>query len=337
MKTARARIFLATAMPFPSRMGKCWQQACAAFYWDTLLPCVVERTRAADFPTPDGYVLSTLGPHSYGGTYPDVDHEFQVKGRLAMGSPLDEDVARRMMELQLQMMREDPEGCGATPARCRATGSREYHVRRSSLDGTRQRAHVPDHRQRRDPGRSLAVYRRVKDHAWLEDHIADLEGAASGIEDYIDPAMGGCGRMCITKTRSSRTGGCATRRLSPPTAFSLLAELEEFLGRDGPGGLLSQPRRTTGPRPDRPCPARILGPASQRFTNWVDRSGKAHDHVHLLSNELPALFGFAQPSRRSPCWRLVDEHLEEFQRFPSFVALRPGRLYRHRNWRRRAI
>jgi len=89
--------------------GELLTQACAAFYWDTLLPCVVERTRAVEYPAPEGYVLSTLACN-YGGTYPDVDHEFQIKGRLALGSALDEDVARRMMELQCRMMREDPEG-----------------------------------------------------------------------------------------------------------------------------------------------------------------------------------------------------------------------------------
>ncbi len=121
---------------FDFQNGALLEQACAAFYWDTLLPCVVERTRAAGFPTPDGFVLSTLAPNSYGGTYPDVDHEFQVKGRLAAGSALDEDVVRRMLELQLRMMREDPEGLWRNPCAVQSDGQREYHVRRSSQDGS---------------------------------------------------------------------------------------------------------------------------------------------------------------------------------------------------------
>ncbi|MBC8080817.1 MAG: hypothetical protein H7X86_10760, partial [Gorillibacterium sp.] len=56
------------------------EEALAGFYWGTMLPSVVERTRAKDYYDSDGFVLSTLTKDNYGGTYPDVDHEFQIKG-----------------------------------------------------------------------------------------------------------------------------------------------------------------------------------------------------------------------------------------------------------------
>ncbi|KAK7964198.1 hypothetical protein PG988_011172 [Apiospora saccharicola] len=59
--------------------------ALAGFYWGTMLPCVIERTAAAEYPISEGYVVSTLAD-KYQGTYPDVDHEFQVKGRIASGN-----------------------------------------------------------------------------------------------------------------------------------------------------------------------------------------------------------------------------------------------------------
>ena len=59
------------------------EDALAAFYWGTMLPSVVEKTMAANFPYSSGYVLSTLNVNSYAGSYPAVDHEFQIKGRLA--------------------------------------------------------------------------------------------------------------------------------------------------------------------------------------------------------------------------------------------------------------
>ena len=85
------------------------EEALAAFYWGTILPSVVEKTMAANFPYHSGYVLSTLNVNSYAGSYPAVDHEFQIKGRLAMGSEVDLDVVRRMIELQFKLMNDDPE------------------------------------------------------------------------------------------------------------------------------------------------------------------------------------------------------------------------------------
>jgi len=40
-----------------------------------------------------------------------------------------------MLELQFQLMREDPEGLWRDPCALQPTGAREYHVRRSSMDG----------------------------------------------------------------------------------------------------------------------------------------------------------------------------------------------------------
>ena len=56
------------------------EDALAAFYWGTMLPSVVEKTTAANFTYSGGYVLSTLKTSSYAGSYPAVDHEFQIKG-----------------------------------------------------------------------------------------------------------------------------------------------------------------------------------------------------------------------------------------------------------------
>ncbi|HEY2472990.1 MAG TPA: hypothetical protein VGI45_34735 [Terracidiphilus sp.] len=63
------------SLDFPG--GAELEQALAAFYWGTILPSVVEKTMAADFPYHNGYVLSTLNVTSYAGSYPAVDHEFQ--------------------------------------------------------------------------------------------------------------------------------------------------------------------------------------------------------------------------------------------------------------------
>jgi hypothetical protein len=49
----------------------------AGFYWGTMLQSVVEKTKAKTYPYSSGYVISTLNPRAYAGSYPDVDHEFK--------------------------------------------------------------------------------------------------------------------------------------------------------------------------------------------------------------------------------------------------------------------
>ncbi|MNG17779.1 hypothetical protein D3C84_1017930 [compost metagenome] len=110
---------------FSFENGDALGKTLAAFYWGTMLPSVVERTRAINYPESDGYVLSTLMKHANAGTYPDVDHEFQIKGRIAWGNQLDSDVIRRMMELQFKMMREDPERLWRNPCAVQPDGTRE--------------------------------------------------------------------------------------------------------------------------------------------------------------------------------------------------------------------
>jgi hypothetical protein len=90
----------------------------AAFYWGTTLRLVVERTVAKNYTYPDGFVLSMLHhvpKRGYDGTYPDVDHEFHIKGRSILGNKLDNDITRRMVELQLRSCRNDPADLGRIP------------------------------------------------------------------------------------------------------------------------------------------------------------------------------------------------------------------------------
>lgn len=301
---------------FTIQNGEMLEKAYAAFYWDTMLPCVVERTRAATCPTPDGYVLSTLAPHSYGGTYPDVDHEFQVKGRLAVGSDLDEDVVRRMMELQLHMMREDPEGLWRNPCAVQSNGVREYHVRRSSQNAVMFL--VTGNIEILEEAWLYTA--SVKDLAWLERYITDLEGAASCIEDNID-AYGRLWSDVYYEDQIIQDGRVCDAQAFAANGLSLLADLEQFLGRNEQAARYRNRATQLARALTAPLPRGYWDALQQHFTNWVDRSGNPHDHIHLLSNELPALFGFADSEQTRAVLKLVDEHLEAFQRFPSFVAL----------------
>ncbi len=101
------------------------EEALAAFYWGTILPSVVEKTMAVNFPYNSGYVLSTLNVKSYAGSYPAVDHEFQIKGRLAMGSEADLDVVRRMSRTPVQAH----ERRSGTSLSCTDFGAAEWDTR----------------------------------------------------------------------------------------------------------------------------------------------------------------------------------------------------------------
>jgi len=95
--------------------GDTLANALAGVYWGTMLQSVVEKTKAKNYPYSSGYVISTLNPRAYAGSYPDVDHEFQIKGRLAFASDLDVNVVKRMIELQFKLMQDDPEGLFRAP------------------------------------------------------------------------------------------------------------------------------------------------------------------------------------------------------------------------------
>ncbi|WP_457101965.1 hypothetical protein [Microbacterium sp. P5_E9] len=300
--------------------GDLLADAAAGFYWGTMLPSVIERTTGADYPDAIGYVRSTMAG-MYAGTYPDVDHEFQIKGRVAWGSPLDLAVVRRMLELQLRLMREDPIGLWRDPCAVQPNGDREYHVRRGSMDGS-ENAVMFLVTGNIEVLESIWLYvARTKDVEWLHRNIADVEGAASGIEEYIDPQ----GRLwgdvyyedqVIKDGRETMAQALAVR------SFELLAQLEDLLGRSDAAERYRGLRDRLSASLSQPLPGGWWDPEASRFVDWVDRSGRVHDHIHLLANILPVLVGAASPAQSRAVLDLVERELPEFQRFPTFLSAR---------------
>ena len=133
---------------------------------------------AAHFDYSTGYVLSTLNKKAYAGSYPAVDHEFQTKGRLAMGSELDLDIVRRMIELQFRLMKDDPEGLYRAPTSVQPDGTREYHIRRNSKDNHVNAGMFPLTGDVEVIEEAWHYYEARKDVGWLRSHIEDVEHAA---------------------------------------------------------------------------------------------------------------------------------------------------------------
>ncbi len=295
------------------------EEALAGFYWGTMLPSVVERTMAANFPYSSGYVLSTLNVQSYAGSYPAVDHEFQIKGRLAMGSEADLDVVRRMIELQFKLMNDDPEGLYRAPTSVQPNGTREYHVRRSSEDGRQNAAMFPVTGNIEVIEEAWHYYEARKDKGWLQSNIENLEHAAGWVESNVD----GYGRLwsdVYYEDQVMKDGRETEAQAFAARAFELLAGMESLLGRHDRAIEFAGASKKMAHVLIEPLPMGYWDEKNQRFIDWVDRNGRVHDHLHLLANELPVTFGYATAVQAAAVRKMVEANASEFERFPSFLA-----------------
>lgn len=295
------------------------EQTLAAFYWGTILPSVVEKTMAANFPYSNGYVLSTLNTNAYAGSYPAVDHEFQIKGRIAIGSELDLDVVRRMIELQFKLINDDPERLYRMPTSVQPDGRREYHVRRNSEDDRQNAAMFPLTGDIEVIEESWLYYRSRKDTEWLRSNIGNLEHAAGWILSNTDQ-YNRVWSDVYYEDQVIKDGRVTQAQAFAARAFALLAGMESVLGRQDEAARFTGTSKKMAAALIAPLPMGYWDEKNQRFIDWVDRDGKAHDHIHLLANELPATFGYATADQAAAVQRLIDANAEEFERFPSFVA-----------------
>ncbi len=299
--------------------GDVLEKTYACFYWDTLVPSVIEQTDAREYPVSAGYVVSTLQPGEYAGTYPDVDHEFQCKGRLALPGACELSVVERMMGLQFKMMREDPIGLWRNPCALQPGGAREYHVRRDSLD-------------RRENAEMFLItgnveiletawlyYAATKNKVWLSAHIQDLEGAASLLEHLTD-RNGKLWSDVYYEDQVIKDGMECMSAAMAAHGLQRLAELEGLLGRKDQVDRFRKLSQRIAGTLAKPLPDGFWDEKNLRFVDWIDRSGQAHDHIHLLANCLPVLFGYATKEQADAVKSLIQEHFDELQRFPTFLS-----------------
>src|ERR1700760_4289773 len=295
------------------------EEALAAFYWGTILPSIVEKTMAANFPYHNGYVLSTLNVSSYAGSYPAVDHEFQIKGRLAMGSEVDLDVVRRMIELQFHLMNDDPEGLYRMPTSVQPDGRREYHIRRNSEDNRQNAAMFPLTGDIEVIEESWRYYEARKETAWLQSNIENLEHAAGWILSNTDQ-YGRVWSDVYYEDQVIKDGRVTQAQAFAARALVLLAGMENLLGRRDEAARFDKAAKKMADVLIAPLPMGYWDTQNERFIDWIARDGTAHDHIHLLANELPMLFGYATAEQAAQVRALIDRNAEEFERFPSFVA-----------------
>ena len=297
------------------------EQALAAFYWGTMLPSVVEKTMAASFPYSSGYVLSTLNVNSYAGSYPAVDHEFQIKGRLAMGSEADLDIVKRMIELQFQLMKDDPEHLYRAPTSVQPDGRREYHVRRNSEDNHQNAAMFPLTGNIEVIEEAWHYYEARKDPAWLRSNIDNLEQAAGWILLNTDQ-YGRVWSDVYYEDQVMKDGRETEAQAFAAHAFELLARMERLSQRENKAAVYTANATMMAGVLVAPIPMGYWDTTNQRFIDWVDRNGRVHDHIHLLANELPVAFGYASADQAAAVQHLIKANDGEFERFPTFLAAR---------------
>ncbi len=300
--------------------GQAFLQAYARFYWDNLLPEIAERTfmrKKKDIR--DGYVLSTLKEKVYGGTYPAVDHEFHIKGRYAVGGKAEISLIKRMLELQMKIMREDKKQLSRNVCSIQPDGRREYNVWRRSknLRNNAQMFRITANIEFIEE--MVQYYAMSKDINFIKDNIAALEKNCAYIESFI-----GSDNLLDShvyyEDQVIKDGKVAQAQCFAVNGFRLMAKLESIAGSEEKTAYYTNIAEKLGAAVVRDFPAGYWDKENSRFIDWIDDAGKPHDHIHLLANELPCLFKLASEEQKNCTAELVKEHDGVFSKFPSYVA-----------------
>ena len=147
-----------------------------------------------------------------------------------MGSEIDLDVVRRMIELQFKLMNDDPEGLYRMPTSVQPDGRREYHMRRNSQDNRQNAAMFPLTGDIEVIEESWRYYEARKETAWLRSNIENLEHAAGWILSNTDQ-YGRVWSDVYYEDQVIKDGRVTQAQAFAAHAFVLLAGMENLLGR----------------------------------------------------------------------------------------------------------
>jgi len=312
--------FFGKEVRFDIENGGHFEKAYAHFYWDNLLMQIAERTylrKKTDIR--EGYVLSTLNVKSYAGTYPAVDHEFHMKGRFAVGGKAEANLIKRMLLLQLKMMREDKLGLSRNVCAVQPSGKREYDVWRQSQD---LKCKAQMFRITANIEFVEGVYnyfRMTKDTDFLNTHIDAIEKNCSYIERFIRKD-GLLDSHVYYEDQVIKDGAVAQAHFFAINSFSLMEKLERLLGREERAAHYAAVAKSLAETACKDVPNGFWDPKSKLFVDWIDAKGIAHNHHHLLANQLPVLLGVSSFEQAQSCSRMMRENAEVLTKFPSFVA-----------------
>ena len=162
-------------------------------------------------------------------------------------------------------------------------------------------------------------YESTKDLLWLKAHLANLEQAAAWTEASIDQ-YGRVWSDVYYEDQVIKDGRETQAQAFAAYTFGLLSRMEAVAGHTGKAATYIRISKQTAHALIEPIPMGYWDEKNQRFIDWIDRDGKVHDHIHLLANALPVLFGYATPAQSQSVRHLVDANAAQFERFPSFLS-----------------
>jgi len=295
--------------------GDIFEKAYARFYWDNLLQQMAERTMMRDKPdVRDGYVMSTLNKKAYAGTYPAVDHEFHMKGRFAVGGAAEASLIRRMLELQLKVMREDKTAKSKNLCAIQPNRNREYDVWRDSRDRKCKAQMFRITANIEFIEGIYNYYSLTKDLDFLRTNIEATERNCTYIESFIR-TDGLLDSHVYYEDQVIKDGPVAQAQCFAINSFRLMAKLETLLGREEKAKHYSRLAQKLGETLQA-----FWDKKNGRYIDWIDSKGVKHDHVHLLANQLPVMLGLTTEEQTKKCANTIKQHSEIWAKFPSFVA-----------------
>jgi hypothetical protein len=159
----------------------------------------------------------------------------------------------------------------------------------------------------------------TKDRPWLDARIGALEEAAAWIVEHVDH-QGRVWSDVYYEDQVMKDGRESMAAAQAARSLELLADLEDWAGRSHRAAGYRATGRAVRQTLAAPLPLGYWNPDTGRFVDWVDRYGTVHDHGHLLANELPVLFGYASSEQTRAVCAWIEEHIDVFQRFPTFLA-----------------
>ena len=312
--------FCGNAFEFSVGGDKSFQNAVSKFYWKSLLPECAEKSLVQKRRKwKDGYVLSTLKLSKYAGTYPAVDHEFHIRGRMAIGGEAERSTIKRMMLLQIRTMKADYSGRNRIPCSVQPNGIREYHVTRRSLDRSVKARMFPLTGIIELCGEVYNYYCLTKDKKFIEENIIYIE---KGLE-YLEKRTDKSGRLwsdVYYEDQVMKSGAAAQAQAFAANSLYLMSRLETLLGRKDKAEHYSGLSKRLKENYIQPVPLGYWNSETKSYADWIDKSGKAHDHIHLLSNALSVTYGMNDEKRNEEVNSLIRANDNIFQKFPSFVA-----------------
>lgn len=312
--------FFGNKISFDIAHGKEFEKAFARFYWDNQLNQIAERTflkKKKDIR--EGYVLSTLNKNAYAGTYPAVDHEFHMKGRFAIGGKAEASLIKRMLLLQIKIMREDRKKLSRNVCAIQPSRAREYNVWRKSIN---KKCKAQMFRITANIEFIEGVYNyysMTKDIDFIKDNIIAIEKNCDYIEHFINDD-GLLESHVYYEDQVIKDGAVLQAQLFAVNSFRLMAKIEQLVLNNEKAKHYLFVSRLLAETAVKDYPNGFWSSENNRFIDWIDSFGKAHEHVHLLANELPELFEICNEEQAEHCRSLIESRSDVFDKFPSFVA-----------------